>query len=114
MHDNGTNNLFNDQNIELERLWWVLKDPGGAPIMEMTWIYGSKDPLFSALLSPNDPIFLLIVSAITQRPHIFYEMWAFPSLSPKDPPMRQIIFAIFDVFFFCKFLLLKCSLIDQK
>ena len=35
-----------------------------------------QDPLFSALLSPNDPIFLLIVSAVTQRPHIFGEMWA--------------------------------------
>ena len=27
-------------------------------------------PIFSVLLSPNDPIFLLIVSAVTQRPHI--------------------------------------------
>ena len=28
-------------------------------------------PLFSVLLSPNDPILLLIVSAVTEKPHIF-------------------------------------------
>ena len=58
---------------------------GGTPIMEVTRTYGSKDPILSALLSPNDSIFLLIVSAVTQRPHIFGELWALRSLSHKDP-----------------------------
>ena len=49
---------------------------GGTPIMEVMQMWGSKDTLFSALLSPSDPIFLLIVPAVTQRPHIFGEMWA--------------------------------------
>ena len=30
---------------------------GGTPIMEVARMKGSKDPLFLALLSPNDPIF---------------------------------------------------------
>ena len=55
-------------------------------------------------------------AAVTQRPHIFGEMWALRTLSPKDPLFfafgchrkllclnfidKLIIFAIFDDFFF--------------
>ena len=55
-------------------------------------------PLFSALLSPNDPVFLLIVSAVTQRPHIFWWNVGSSIALTQRPPIRHIIFAIFDDF----------------
>ena len=61
--------------------WW------GTPIMEVTRMLGSKDPLFSALLSPNDPIFLLIVSAVShpKTPHFLVKCGLFNRSHPKTP-----------------------------
>ena len=86
-------------------------------------------PIFSAGVT-QWPIFLLIVSAVTKRLHIFLvKCGLFDHSHPKTPILcirlpqeatfcfnfidKLIIFAIFNVFFF-KFLLLKRSLKDQK
>ena len=81
------------------------------------------------LLSLSDPIFLLIVSAVTQRPHIFW--WNVgSSIALKTPYFfafgchRKLLFVPisstnwsflpFSTIFFFKFLLLKRSLKDQN
>ena len=86
-------------------------------------------PIFSAAVT-QWPIFLLIVSAVTKRPHIYWwNVGSSIALTQKTPIFciwlpqeatfwfnfinKLIIFAIFDSFFF-KFLLLKCSLKYQK
>ena len=86
-------------------------------------------PIFSAAVT-QWPIFLLIVSAVTKRPHIFWWNVGSSIALTQRPPIfcirlpqeatfcfnfidKLIIFAIFDSFFF-KFLLLKRSLKYQK
>ena len=58
----------------------------GTPIMEVTRL--QRPPIFSAvMLSPNDPVFLLIVSAVTQRPNIFWWNVGFLIALTQRPPI---------------------------
>ena len=89
-----------------------------------------RPPIFSAAV-PNDPIFLLIVSAVTQRPHIFGEMWALVIALTQRPPIfcirlpqeatfcfnlidKLIIFAILYVLFCFCFCFCFCFFVCAK
>ena len=87
----------------------LVRGGGGTPIMEAN-VTLQRPPIFSAA---SDPIFLLIVSAVTQRPPIFCIQLPQEATFCFNFIDKLIIFAILDIFF-CKFLLFKRLLKDQK
>ena len=113
-----------------QQSWAADRVEGALPLWRWHGCKAPKTPLFSALLSPNDPIFLLIVYAVTQRPHIFWwNVGSLITLTQRPPifcirlPQEAIFVSIsstnrsflsFSANFFCRFLLLKRSLKDQK
>ena len=72
--------------------------PPGRALPLWRWC-GYKAPK-TALLSPNDPIFLLIVFAVTQKtPHFLVKCGLFDCSHPKTPPPYDKSFLPFLTFF---------------
>ena len=85
MRDNGTNNLFNDQNIELERLWWVVKTWGVLPLWRWHGYMAPKTPYFQRCCHPMTPYFCWLSLLSPKDPTFFVKCGLFHCSHPKTP-----------------------------
>ena len=85
------------------------RPPGGGALPLWRWrgckadvgLLAQRPPIFSTDCCHPMTIYLLIVFAVTQRPHIIWRnVGSSIALTQRPPPpIRQIIFAIFDDYF---------------